>query len=112
MLPAWAAPGAAAGRGGRLEEHTQPYEILILVCTNLREEGRDACGARNSEALHQALKAVVEQRLLKGRVRVSRTGCLGQCSVGPNVMVFPEGVWYSRVSIADVPALIARHLEG
>lgn len=94
-----------------MEEQPQPYEILILVCTNRREEGKAACANRGSEALKDALKSALKDRGLKGRVRVSSSGCLGRCELGPNVMVFPDGTWFSGVREEDLPALIERYLE-
>lgn len=92
-----------------MEEQPQPYEVLILVCTNRREEDRAACGNRGSESFRDILKASLKERGLKGRVRVSQTGCLGQCELGPNIMVFPPGIWYSGVREEDLPGLISRH---
>jgi len=97
-----------------MENQNQPYQTLILVCTNLKENGKECCGGRGrgSAVLVDTLKAAVEARGLKGVVRVSRTGCLGQCALGPNIMVFPEGRWYSAVTEADLDAIIERHIEG
>ena len=39
---------------------------------------------------------------LQGRCRVARSLCLGLCSVGPNVCVMPENVWYTGVTEADL----------
>jgi (2Fe-2S) ferredoxin len=89
-----------------------PYRRLIVVCTNIKEEGKAACGRRDSTFLFDALKAAVHERGLKGIVRVSRSGCLGQCEHGPNMMVYPDGTWHSHVTAEDLPALIARYLDG
>ena len=43
---------------------------------------------------------------LKGQVRVTRSGCLGLCEHGPNILTYPEGRWHSKVSPSDVPALL------
>lgn len=102
---------ARSGGGEHVEEQPQPYEILILVCTNRREEGKAACANRGSEALKDALKSALKDRGLKGRVRVSSSGCLGRCELGPNVMVFPDGIWFSGVGEEDLPDLIERYLE-
>ena len=105
----------AANRGeNRMENRAQPYRTLILVCTNLKEGGKACCGGRGrgSAVLADTLKAAVAERGLKGIVRVSRTGCLGQCEFGPNIMVFPEGKWYSAVTEADLDAIIARHIPA
>ncbi len=90
----------------------QPYSFLILVCTNVRDDGRESCGGRGSAALRDALKAALTERGLKGKVRVSQTGCLGQCAAGPNVMVFPNGTWHSGVRPEDLPDLIERYFGG
>ena len=97
-----------------MEDQVQPYQTLILVCTNLKEAGKECCGGRGrgSAVLVDTLKAAVEARGLKGIVRVSRTGCLGKCEFGPNIMVFPEGRWFSAVTEEDLTALIERYLDG
>ncbi len=45
-----------------------------------------------------------------GQFRVSKTGCLGRCSVGPSLVIYPEGVWYTYSSLADIDEIIATHL--
>jgi (2Fe-2S) ferredoxin len=94
-----------------MEEQSIPYQVLILVCTNVKAEGKVCCGHQGA-GLRDALKAAVEERGLKGRVRVSQTGCLDQCALGPNIMVFPPGIWYSGVQEEDLPELISRHFEA
>ena len=93
-----------------METRPIPYETVILVCTNQSESGRECCAASGSEAIRAAFKSAVEARGLKGRVRVSATGCLGRCSEGPNVFVLPESTWFSGVSLEDVPGLLDRLL--
>jgi len=98
-----------------MEEGLFPYETIFFVCTNTRDEkGRTACAnaGRCGAKLRDALKTQVALRGLKGRVRVSASGCMDVCEEGPNVMVFSkEGrVWYKGVAEEDVPALLAAHL--
>ncbi len=45
-------------------------------------------------------------------VKVTQSGCLTPCQYGPNVVVYPQGVWYAHVTPADVPALMAAHVDG
>ena len=52
-----------------------------------------------------ALKKAVEEAGLKGKIRVTKTLCLGFCEQGPNVMIFPEGKLLSGVRPEDVPAM-------
>jgi (2Fe-2S) ferredoxin len=49
---------------------------------------------------------------LWGRVAVTPAGCLGPCFEGPTIVVYPEGVWYVGVTLADVPEIIEQHMVG
>jgi (2Fe-2S) ferredoxin len=53
----------------------------------------------------------VAQAGLKGKVRVNNSGCLDQCGHGPNAVVYPENVWYSHLTLEDVPAIVEQHLR-
>lgn len=88
-----------------------PYRRTIFVCVNGRSPGQDACANRGSEKLREALKEHVKRSGLEARVRVSRAMCLGLCSVGPNVCVFPENVWYDGVTEGDLAEIIRRHVS-
>ena len=46
------------------------------------------------------------------RIRANKSGCLDQCEHGPNVVVYPDGVWYGGVTEADVDEIVDRHLVG
>lgn len=84
-----------------------PYERAVFVCTNVRD-GKPACGNPGAGGLElcEALKAGVKAAGLKKRVRVARSGCLDLCAQGPNVFVYPEGIWRGGVTAADVPELL------
>lgn len=86
-----------------------PFEKHVFVCTS-----GEYCPQLDgdSKAIHQALKDAVAQAGLKGKVRVNNSGCLDQCGHGPNMVVYPEGVWYSHVKLEDVPVIVAEHLAG
>jgi (2Fe-2S) ferredoxin len=81
------------------------YRKLVLVCTNLRENGEECCGAKGSADLHAALKAAVKS--VASDIRVSKTGCLGNCASGPTVVIQPDDVWLGGVTEADIPELVA-----
>lgn len=53
----------------------------------------------------------MQQRQLFDKVQVSTCGCLGPCSEGPSVLVYPEGVMYGNVSKDDVATIFDGHLE-
>ena len=87
-----------------------PYERILFVCVNERDPGA-CCARRGSLDLRERLKAYVKDSGLKGRVRVSRSGCQGYCQQGPNVMVFPDGVWHSAVTDDDVNELCRLYID-
>lgn len=80
----------------------KPFERILLVCANEREPGEAACANRGSGEFQKKLKAYAKAKGLQGRLRVSRTMCLGLCEKGPNICVMPENVWYSGVTEKDL----------
>jgi (2Fe-2S) ferredoxin len=90
------------------------FEKHIFVCTNQREAGhpRGCCDPAGQAQLQLAFKQKLAARGLKGKVRANKAGCLDQCEHGPNVVVYPEQVWYGRVTAADVDEIIDQHIVG
>ena len=86
-----------------------PFERHLFVCTS-----GDYCPHIDGDslAIHRAFKAAVAEAGLKGRVRVNNSGCLDQCGHGPNAVVYPDNVWYSHLTLEDVPAIVEQHLKN
>jgi (2Fe-2S) ferredoxin len=87
----------------------------LFVCINRRAHGtpKGSCATRGSEALHAALKAEVAARgLAKTEVRACTASCLDVCWAGPVVHVSPDGTFYGRVQIEDVPAICDALAKG
>ena len=80
----------------------------IFVCCNQRSPGhrRGCCDPEGSEALRNAFKAEVKRRKLGPLVRANKAGCLEQCEHGPTVAIYPRGIFYGGVTLADVPRII------
>ena len=93
-----------------MEKSAPPYQKIIFVCTNKRAGGAVCCSKGGSEAIREALKRYVKENGLTEKVRVSQSGCMDLCSQGPNIMIFPEGIWYKDVTLADIPAVIQNHI--
>jgi (2Fe-2S) ferredoxin len=89
-------------------------ERHVLVCLNARPPGnpKGSCSEKGAEAVFDRLKALVKERGLGGRVIVNRTSCLKHCSRGITMAVYPEGQWYAGVTEADLPEILAEHLEN
>lgn len=91
------------------------YERHVFVCTNQREPGsaRPSCNANGKAELPKLFKQAADAAGLKDRVRINKSGCLDQCEHGPSVVVYPDAVWYGRVTAADVEEIVHSHLvEG
>ncbi len=80
------------------------FKKLILVCTNERENGDECCAARASVALHAKVKAAI--KVVDPSVRVSRTGCLGNCATGTTVVIMPDNIWLGDVQESDIPEIV------
>ena len=88
-----------------------PFRHHVFVCDQKKPEGAPCCSARGSLAIVEALRREVAARNLAGSVAVTTCGSLGLCENGPNLVVYPEGVWYSHVAASDVPEIVTEHLE-
>jgi (2Fe-2S) ferredoxin len=88
-------------------QNESPFVVHVFVCTNDRAGERKTCADDNSLLVKDALKSAVDAKGWKGKVRVSASGCLGLCSTGPNVMIYPQKVWFSRVTPDDVESIVS-----
>ncbi len=88
------------------------FQRHIFVCTNRRPEGhpKGCCAEKGSEQVHAILKAELKKRGVKALVRANTSGCLDACEFGVSVVVYPEGIWYGGVTVADVPEIIDQHI--
>lgn len=94
-----------------MEEYTKRYEKHIFICTNQRAEGqRICCGETHGMALTAAFKEAIKERKLQVKMRAQKAGCFDICEFGPNVIVYPEGVYYGKVSLEDVQEIVEEHL--
>ncbi len=89
-------------------------EKHVFVCTQARPPGhpRGSCAERGCQAVGEALWGEMEKQNLFGRIAVTTSGCLGPCNLGPNLLVYPDGVMYTGVTKEDIPEIIEQHLLG
>jgi (2Fe-2S) ferredoxin len=88
------------------------YARHIFICTNRREDDdpKGSCAQKGSDEIRDLFKKELHARGLKSKVRANKAGCLDVCEHGPNVVIYPEGVWYSHVSRDDVIEIIEKHI--
>ncbi len=90
------------------------YHKHVFCCVNERPAGhpRGCCKEKNAVRLRNYLKARAKELGLND-VRVNQSGCLDRCELGPTMVIYPEGVWYSCKSPEDVDEVLRVHLlEG
>lgn len=80
------------------------YRKLVLVCTNVKDNGRECCGAKGSVELHAKLKEAMSAA--DPLIRVSRTGCLGNCATGVSIVIMPDNLWFGGVNMNDVDEIV------
>ena len=80
------------------------YRSNVLVC------GGTGCSSSNSQEIMRRLEEEIKKKGLDKEVNVVCTGCFGLCSLGPVVIVYPEGSFYSKVTLADIPEIVEEHL--
>lgn len=86
---------------------------FVLVCINERPAGhpRGSCVQRGAAEVFNAFREITG-RLGLVDVKVTFTGCLEPCTVGPTVLILPDYVWYGGVTVDDVPLIVEQHLIG
>jgi len=89
------------------KQNESPYISHVFVCTNDRGGERKSCADHNSPMIKAKLKAAINGKGWKGKVRVSTSGCMGLCAKGPNVMIYPQEVWFSEVFPDDVDEIVS-----
>ena len=80
------------------------YRSNVLVC------GGTGCTSSNSGEIINALEREIKARGLEKEVEVVKTGCFGLCALGPIMIVYPEGSFYSMVKVEDIPEIVEEHL--
>jgi len=95
-----------AMRHGETSEQSQ-YKYTVLIC------GGTGCTSSGSNGIMEALKEELVKNGIEDQVKVVLTGCFGLCALGPIMIVYPEGSFYSRVEKSHVAEIVKEHLvEG
>jgi (2Fe-2S) ferredoxin len=89
------------------------YRLHIFCCTNIRPDGhpRGCCKAKGGENFRNYLKARGKELGLDD-IRVNNAGCLDRCELGPTLVIYPEGTWYTCQSVEDAEEILQSHVIG
>ena len=80
------------------------YRSHVLVC------GGTGCTSSGSQRIRERLEKEIAANGLSEEVGVVKTGCFGLCALGPIMIVYPEGTFYSMVQEDDIPEIVSEHL--
>ena len=88
------------------------YTKHVLLCTNKKDQGKKCCAHSGGEDFFHYMKSKLINLGIHGpgKIRISKSGCLGRCNSGPCIVIYPEGVWYSYTSFVDIDKIIDNHL--
>ena len=89
-----------------------PEHHLFVCIANRPPAAGDSCGAVGSRELIERLQLSILEEGLADRVRVNGCTCLGPCEQGVNLVVYPDGVFYTRVTVEDAQEIVQGHLKG
>lgn len=86
------------------------FHYHVFVCGNVRRpcHRRGCCDPEGRQLLREAFKTELKKAGLHSVARANHAGCLDQCEHGPVVVIYPQGIWYGKVSLEDVPRIVAR----
>ncbi len=89
------------------------YKAHIFCCNNERPAGhpRGCCKEKGSDKLRNYMKTRVKE-LGIADTRVNVAGCLDRCELGPVLVIYPEGAWYTAATPADIDEILEKHLIG
>ena len=76
----------------------------VLIC------GGTGCTSSGSKSIQKAFEENIKEFGLDNEIKLVQTGCFGLCALGPVVIVYPDGTFYSRVTTDDVKEIVEEHL--
>ncbi len=88
------------------------YQRHVFFCTNMRSGGKKCCAQGDAQKIRAYAKSRLKQLGIheKGAIRTSTSGCLGRCQEGPLLVIYPDNVWYTYSSEADIDEIIDSYL--
>ncbi|QUI23708.1 (2Fe-2S) ferredoxin domain-containing protein [Vallitalea pronyensis] len=86
---------------------TKPkYHIFVCTSSRLTGENKGYCVQQQGKDMVAAFVEEMQDRDLDSEMMITNTGCLGLCSMGPIVMIYPQQIWYGKVTVDDVEEIM------
>ncbi|MFZ7119843.1 MAG: NAD(P)H-dependent oxidoreductase subunit E [Eubacteriaceae bacterium] len=82
------------------------HHIFVCGSARLVGENKGFCLQKGAVDIIQMFNEEIQDRGLDSEVMVTSTGCMGLCSMGPVVMIYPEQIWYGKVTEDDVEEIM------
>ena len=95
-----------------IQEFNMPhYQHHIFICQNERAPGHEfgCCLSQGSQAILKYMRRRYRELGIP-RTCVSKAGCLGQCNMGPAVVIYPDNIWYTLKTVEDAERVIQEHI--
>ena len=84
----------------------------IFVCRNYRDAktGKHSCEARGAKEIFEEFRNLRKEAGITEDTKLSKVQCFGKCDHGPNVVIYPDNVWYCGLKAEDVKEIVKEHL--
>lgn len=89
----------------------EPYRLHVFFCRQQKPGGLACCAARGAAEALAALQAAIAAEGLGEEVLVTTCDSFGLCGRGPNMIVYPEGLWYHGVNAETAPEIVREHFR-
>lgn len=89
----------------------EPFRYHVYICTQKKPEGAPSCTVEGAEAVLMSLRKSLAEEKLLDQVQVTTSGCLGICERGPNMVVYPESIWYTQIKPEQMPRIVKEHFK-
>jgi (2Fe-2S) ferredoxin len=88
------------------------YKYHVFFCTNQRAPGDTCCNSHGANDLRNYAKDRIKALGLNkpGAVRINSAGCMERCDLGPVLVIYPQGIWYTFIDKEDIDEIVDRHL--
>ncbi|MBU2645849.1 methyltransferase [bacterium] len=88
----------------------EPFRYHVYICTQNKPDGIPCCHRDGAGKLALQLKTDLAARELADTVQMTTCGCLGLCEKGPNMVIYPEGTWYTELDSERLSRIVTGHL--